>query len=63
MEDMIGIIRQDQEELEQMVEELKGEVHKRKQTEEEINCYDNAPMESSRHHRTQGGRKCPGKEP
>jgi hypothetical protein len=52
VEDMIGIIRQDQEELEQMVEELKGEVHMRKQAEEEINCYDNAPMESSRHHRT-----------
>lgn len=39
------------------------DITERKQAEEEINCYDNAPMESSRHHRTQGGRKCPGKEP
>jgi hypothetical protein len=51
-EDVMGIERRDQAELGKMVEELKGEVHKRKQAEEEINCYDNAPMESSRHHRT-----------
>jgi len=51
------------EELEQMVEKLTKEACERKQAGEEINCYDNAPMESSRHHRTQGGRKCPRKEP
>ncbi|HAX96755.1 MAG TPA: hypothetical protein DCY35_09605 [Prolixibacteraceae bacterium] len=48
--DVMRIERWDQEELEKMVEEPKGEVHKRKQAEEEINCYDNAPMESARHH-------------
>ena len=32
----MGIERRDQEELEKMVEELKGEVHKRKQAEESL---------------------------
>ena len=59
----MGVKKPTYEELEQMVEKLKKEACERKRAEEKINCYDNAPMESSRHHRTQGGRKCPGKEP